>query len=416
MEQMKAVQELRRRRFTQHGTTQAPITTAVKPGAPEKTLVTQGTPAAVYEVGGRLYENLMGEARRLCLKLADNQNPHIYVVEKADVHPFASNTALNELQAVADEVKNELLGSVGSYHSLKLPCVVFANTAANNNLLVAAKEVKSKNLECAASTDGNHHFLFTCADLCELQLLTPAAAQLLGLATEGLASKDVFKAQKVSADKRQNLRMTSNEISTLPAAVATKTFAPLSNAVTPAVSMYATLLRYARNSYCRGEGTDLGAQQVNKEVQPQQAACSAAVANREIEHVIRPVMEPTIGLHNNLVYENNKSTTVSVQVNGVAVHGKAVTVGGWGGFPHLDTMDLGGGAYIIQYGLGDLREIRGGQMCFPQLHLLCPVGACTVHYMRTACVLHNSLPHQPTKAARIVGTSLFSNTNFSRKF
>ena len=110
------------------------------------------------------------------------------------------------------------------------------------------------------------------------------------------------------------------------------------------------------------------------------------------------------------------STTVSVQVNGVAVHGKAVTVGGWGGFPHLDTMDLGGGAYIIQYGLGDLREIRGGQMCFPQLHLLRLVGACTVHYKRTACVLHNSLPHQPTKAARIVGTSLFSNTNFSRKF
>ena len=89
-----------------------------------------------------------------------------------------------------------------------------------------------------------------------------------------------------------------------------------------------------------------------------------------------------------------------------------MTCGGWGCLPHLDGTDAGGAAFIIQYGLGDLNAIRGGHMCFPQLHCLCPVGACTVHYLRTASVLHNTIPHEATDAGRIVGTSLHMNKQF----
>ncbi|KAG7668787.1 hypothetical protein KSW81_003806 [Nannochloris sp. 'desiccata'] len=262
-------------------------------------------------------------------------------------------------------------------------------------------------------SEEKYYLLFASVDLCQLRLLTLEGASVLGHANEAIADSTLSVPITSPATKRAHWKLLGTEILNLPKQLKSKVgsnYKKIKRRIPPA-NMFSTFLRYSRNPKDYKNGTQVGGRTVNGEPVKQQTACSSAIASREVHNVIMQAMKPITLLQRDFLAANNPTTT-SVVVNWMNMNAKAITTGGWGVLPHLDGMDSGGVAYIIQYGLGDLRELHGGHMCLPQLHLICPVGACTVHFLRTGSLLHNSLPHVASEKARVVGTSLHVNKSF----
>ncbi|KAH7617076.1 hypothetical protein NADE_006862 [Nannochloris sp. 'desiccata'] len=395
-------------------------------GASEKVVVTEGTPAVVYKAGGAHYWELLTEAQKYLSKPVEL--PNIYVVTKANVLPFGKDLPLSKVSetiptaatkarikgTITDtnsKIQDYLVDNVVGYHQLDLPCVVLATHEVNEALLAAAKEAGSQDLKMPS--EEKYYLLFASVDLCQLRLLTLEGASVLGHANEAIADSTLSVPITSPATKRAHWKLLGTEILNLPKQLKSKVgsnYKKIKRRIPPA-NMFSTFLRYSRNPKDYKNGTQVGGRTVNGEPVKQQTACSSAIASREVHNVIMQAMKPITLLQRDFLAANNPTTT-SVVVNWMNMNAKAITTGGWGVLPHLDGMDSGGVAYIIQYGLGDLRELHGGHMCLPQLHLICPVGACTVHFLRTGSLLHNSLPHVASEKARVVGTSLHVNKSF----
>ncbi|KAL4542473.1 hypothetical protein Ndes2526B_g03950 [Nannochloris sp. 'desiccata'] len=321
-------------------------------GASEKVVVTEGTPAVVYKAGGAHYWELLTEAQKYLSKPVEL--PNIYVVTKANVLPFGKDLPLSKV--------SETIPTAATKARIK-------GTITDTN---------SKIQDYLVDNVVGYHQL----DLPCVVLATHEVNEALLAAAKEAGSQDL----KMPSEEKYYLLFASVDLCQLR-------------------------LLTARNPKDYKNGTQVGGRTVNGEPVKQQTACSSAIASREVHNVIMQAMKPITLLQRDFLAANNPTTT-SVVVNWMNMNAKAITTGGWGVLPHLDGMDSGGVAYIIQYGLGDLRELHGGHMCLPQLHLICPVGACTVHFLRTGSLLHNSLPHVASEKARVVGTSLHVNKSF----
>ena len=305
-----------------------------------------------------------------------------------------------------------MLVDLRGYTCLQKPYAFFATDEVHDEIAAAAKEAKATGFVVKKQ---KYQLLFASIDACEEHLLSTESANILGHANEALTKQGLPITSQANMRKNLNASFEGGKMEKLPLLQRVKrhikAIARDSKCPTPG-GMFNTLLRYARNPTTHQQNLQLGANSLGGVANEQQAACAAAVASREIKYAILPALEPAARLSLNGVVKNNPNVHAFVLFDAFPMNAKVVTTGGWGCIPHRDRQDAGGGAFIIQYGLGDLSSIKGGFMCFPQFRTYCSIGACTVHFIRTASVMHNTLPHTPTDTGRVVGTSLHMNKGF----
>ena len=275
----------------------------------DKTVVKDCAPAVIYQAGGSHYDKLLKLVRQFLPNTIEC--PSIYVVEKADVSPFGANKL---------PTKADVLASLVGYHHLKVPYVMLATKQANDELVAAAKKNGSNEL---AIHEAEYYLLFTTVDACEERVLSLVAANTLGESNELLAA--MGEPITSQAAIRADWKLSKKEAKTLPMlwtkarSVFTATTRSLADR-----GMFSPFLRYTRNPDCHRNKTQVGARVVKGVVQDQQAACSVAVASREIECAIKPTMEGAIAQHIKLLQQNSKGSKVTITVNYFPMNAKAV--------------------------------------------------------------------------------------------